>query len=215
MRTTAHDVAALLINEQHAAGRTIDKMQLQKLLYLVQGANLEFWGEPAFREKVLAYRNGPVVRDVEATYREASVGRDPLQRPIGGHPERLDRQVVETVHTVLRYFGTWEASNLERYVKRGDSPWQLARGRIPADASSNVEIPLPTIAAWFQRHGVNPEPAGDEPWEATAEERRVADERLYEAKAFGSFVRTLSSEERELAERALTRLSSDGHSDVD
>jgi len=214
MLGTAHDVAALLINEQHAAGRTIDKMQLQKLLYLVQGANLEFWGEPAFRERLLGFRNGPVVREVESTYRDASVGRDPLALPVGGHPERLNSELVETVRTVLKYFGAWTGSNLERYVKHGDTPWQLARGRIAEHESSDVEIPLPTIAAWFRTHGVNPQPAGNQWWDATAEERQAADERLHEAKAFGAFDPTLTPELREIAERALTRLGSDKHSDV-
>jgi uncharacterized phage-associated protein len=199
----------MVISEQHAAGRTIDKMQLQKLLYLVQGANLEFWGEPAFRENLLAFRNGPVVHDVEATYRDASLGRAPLQRAIGGHPQRLDGQVVDTIRTVLRYFGTWTGPNLERYVKSLDSPWQLARTGVPADASSDVEIPLPAVAAWFRRHGVNPSPPGHQPWEANAEERQAADGRLRQAKAFGAFVPSVTPDLREIAERALTRLRSD------
>ena len=209
MPTTAHDVAAMLISEQQAAGRTIDKMQLQKLLYLVQGANLEFWGEPAFREKLLAYRNGPVVRDVEATYREASAGRAPLERPLGGQPERLDSQVADTLRTVLRYFGTWSGPNLERYVKVPDSPWRRARSGVPANAASDVEIPVPTIAAWFRRHGVNPNPAKAQPWDATPEERRAADERLRRAKERGAFVPSVTPEAREIAQRALARLGSD------
>jgi uncharacterized phage-associated protein len=209
MPTTAHDVAAMVISEQHAAGRSIDKLQLQKLLYLVQGANLEFWGEPAFRESLLAYRNGPVVRDVEATYRDASVRSAPLQRAVGGHPERLDRQVVDTIRTVLRYFGAWTGPNLERYVKSPDSPWQLARTGVPADASSDVEIPLPAVAAWFRSHGVNPSPRGHQPWEANAEQRQAADGRLREAKAFGAFVPSVTPDLRGIAERALIRLHSD------
>jgi uncharacterized phage-associated protein len=209
MPTTAHDVAAMLISEQQAAGRTIDKMQLQKLLYLVQGANLEFWGEPAFREKLLAYRNGPVVRDVEATYRDASAGRTPLERPLGGQPERLDSQVADTVRTVLRYFGTWSGPNLERYVKAPDSPWRRARSDVPTNASSDAEIPVSMIAEWFRLHGVDPNPTKARPWAATAEERRAADERLRRAKAHGAFVPSVTPETREIAQRALVRLGSD------
>lgn len=209
MSTTAHDVAALLITEQLAAGRSIDKMQLQKLLYLVQGAHLDFWGEAAFREKVLAYRNGPVVRDVEATYRDAVVGAAPLDRPLGGRPERLDSRVVETVRTVLRYFGTWTGPNLERFVKRVDSPWQAVRTDVPAGSSSDVEIPLPSIAEWFGRHGLDPNPVRVQPWEATPEERQAAEERLRDAKAGGAFDPSVSAEVNAVAERALARLARD------
>lgn len=155
---TAHDIAALLITEQNAIGHPIDKMQLEKLLYLVQGAHLELWGTPAFREPILAYRNGPVVREIEATYREATEGTEPLSHPFGGHPERLPDQTVETVHLVLQYFGTWTGPNLERFTKRKDSPWRKARGDLPADAHSDMPIEVEHIAAWFRRHGVNPEP---------------------------------------------------------
>lgn len=206
MAVSAHDVAAMLISEQVASGQTIDKMQLQKLLYVVQGANLEFWGEPAFREKLLAYRNGPVVRDVEATYREATAGRVPLQRPFGGDPNRLDDQVVETVRAVLRYFGAWDALSLERYVKSDDSPWLAARAGLSSDAASDAEIPVDGIREWFHRRGVDPTAAIVEHWDASPQERYDADERLRAAKASGAFAPEVTDEERDTAERALARI---------
>lgn len=51
---SALDVAAFIIEEQHAAGRTVDLTQLQCLLYLTQGAHLVFWGQPAFDAPILA-----------------------------------------------------------------------------------------------------------------------------------------------------------------
>src|SRR5688572_2701782 len=97
----------MLIQEQHAAGRSIDKMQLQKLLYLVQGASLAFYGEPAFREPIAAYANGPVVPGVEETYRGQTAGRAPLTQPVGGRPESIPRPVQDIVRSVLRHFGGW------------------------------------------------------------------------------------------------------------
>ncbi|MCU1461395.1 MAG: hypothetical protein JWO37_1470 [Acidimicrobiales bacterium] len=177
MTHSAHDVAALLIQEQHAAGLSIDKMQLQKYLYLVQGANLEFWAESAFREPLLAYRNGPVVKVVEQTYRDAAPGREPISAPRGGDPSGLPFEIVETVRTVLRHFGKWTGPDLESYVKRPGSPWRTARGALPSWAPSKQEIPIPTIAAWFRKTGVDPAPSKVEPWEATDEERELADQR--------------------------------------
>lgn len=52
--TSALDVAAFIIEEQHKAGRTITLEQLQCLLYLVQGAHLMFWDEPAFNDPIIA-----------------------------------------------------------------------------------------------------------------------------------------------------------------
>lgn len=52
--TTALDVAALIIERQHAAGRVVTTDQLQSLLYLVQGAHYVMWGGPAFADPIIA-----------------------------------------------------------------------------------------------------------------------------------------------------------------
>lgn len=213
MAVSVHDIAALIIEEQHAAGRSIDKMQLQKLLYLVQGANLTFWGEPAFREPLLAYRNGPVVSVVEETYRSATHGRRPLDRPLGGSPSRVSLEVAETVRTVLKHYGTWTATNLERFVKKPGSPWRASRRGLPLRAASRDEITLPAIAAWFDDNGIDPAPPKTEVWEPTDDERLAADERL--AKGIAPSLREpafLTADEETAVRRALERAGRPGPS---
>lgn len=208
MNTSAHDVAAMLIEEQHAAGRTIDKMQLQKLLYLVQGASVAFWGVLAFREPVLAYEHGPVVADVEASYRQASTAWEPLPRPLGGHPERLPAEVVDVVHTVLRHYGEWTGRNLERYVKRAGTPWRQVWPDLP-DQTPSPEIPLDVIGDWFTSHGIEPAQRNAEPWEATSGEVTAADERIAEARARGAFnPAPPTTEVVRIVERSLQRIQS-------
>lgn len=186
MATTAHDVAAKLILEQRAAGRPIDKMQLQKLLYLVQAVHLAASGGPAFREPLLAYANGPVVEAVESTYRDATIGRTPLPRPLGGDPERLNETVVDSVRTVLEHFGEWGAPNLERYVKRGrPNPWRGARGDVPDGAPSRAAIEQAGIEAWIVARGINPNGTDDIHWEASEEDLAAARVRADAARARG------------------------------
>lgn len=204
----AHDVAAMLISEQTAAGRTIDKMQLQKLLYLVQGANLEFWGEPAFRDPFQAYARGPVVPNVEQTYRSAVEGAAPIPAAVGGPVAQLDDDVIETVRTVLRYFGGWTGPDLEGYVKQPGSPWRQARGNVPDGEPSRAEIPVRLIAEWFREHGVIPSSDESTPWAATLAERAAADERLVEAKAQGAFSSDLTDDIAHRARRSLAELRS-------
>ncbi|HET9441993.1 MAG TPA: type II toxin-antitoxin system antitoxin SocA domain-containing protein [Acidimicrobiales bacterium] len=138
MTISAHDVAAALIERQLEAARPIDKLQLQKLLYLVQGVHSACWGAPAFREPIHAYRNGPVVRVVEETYRNATGGMTPLSDPMGGHPERLPFETADTVETVLRHFGSWTGPNLEAYTKRPGSPGgRSAATSLPASSPTS------------------------------------------------------------------------------
>jgi uncharacterized phage-associated protein len=156
VEVTVHDIAALVIEEQHRAGRPIDKLQLQKLLYLVQGAHIALAGTTAFRASFKAYANGPVIEEVESSYRNVTTGRDPLPGPVGGDPSKVDPDVAETVHEVLRLFGGWEGPNLERFVKKKGAPWRIARGDLPAGAQSRNEISLRDITEWFVTHRVDP-----------------------------------------------------------
>lgn len=174
---TVHDVSAAIIERQHAAGRPIDKMQLQKLLYLVQGGHLRRTGRPAFRADFLAYRNGPVVPQVEETYRDLADDRAPLDRAAGGYPERLEADLQETVDIVLELFGGWTAPNLEHYSKRAHSPWRVARGDVPNGQPSTNVIPLADIARWFLTRPLEPNGAGGRGLPERAEQlEREADE---------------------------------------
>lgn len=152
------DVAAYVIEAQHRRGNSVDKLQLEKLLYLVQGAHHALWGGRAMRDDFRAYKNGPVIRAVEQTYHDVVPGAAPLPKAVGGHPEQLPESVVETIDLVLEYFGTWTGPNLERFVKRQDSPWKQVRGDLPASAASSDVIPDDLISRWFRAHGVNPNP---------------------------------------------------------
>lgn len=146
-----HDAAAALIVRQNAAGRKIDKMQLEKLLYLVFGAHFALWNERAFREAAFAWRRGPVFPNVERTYRD---GPQILTHPLGGDPSRLSPELSDTVDLVLSLFGSWPAKQLEYYVKHGDSPWSEVYGK--GSTPENNEIPDEVVARWFRSHGVAP-----------------------------------------------------------
>lgn len=152
---SAHDVAAVLIDKQHENGRNIDKMQLEKLLYLVLGAHFAMWNVRAFREVPLAYQRGPVIRNVEDVYRD---GPQTIPAPIGGDPTKVGPELLATIDLVLFHFGAWSAVRLERFTKLKGAPWSETRGDLPASAPSDREIAEPLIAGWFRKHGVNPSP---------------------------------------------------------
>ena len=122
----AHDVAALIIREQLAAERPIDKMQLQKFLYIVQGAHFTLWDSPAFREPLSAYRNGPVVKNVESSYRVAFPNTWEIDHAIGGDADRVPESVRDSVDMVLDCFGMWTGPELEAFTKQPGAPWHAA-----------------------------------------------------------------------------------------
>jgi uncharacterized phage-associated protein len=160
--STVYDVAARLIARQRSAERPIDKMQLQKLLYLVQGAHIALHGYPAFREEIRAYKRGPVVESVESTYRTAVSGAAPLDRWVGGDPAAISPEQAEAIDVVLERFGRFNGRTLENVTKVNGAPWHVARGDLPREAESREPIPVTLIAAWFVTHPLMPSDRAEE-----------------------------------------------------
>ena len=65
---SALDVAAAIIEQQRDLGNTVDCSQLQRMLYLTQGAHLAMWDRPAFDDEILAGPDGPYVESVREIY---------------------------------------------------------------------------------------------------------------------------------------------------
>ena len=155
---TAFDVAGALIESQHAQNRTIDKLQLQKLLYLVQGTHMVLWGTPAFRENLTAYESGPVVVAVEKSYREAFPNTNLIAYPIPGSFKPLPTETHEVVDSVLAVFGNWSGTRLESHTKLPGSPWTVVwRGRESRWKPKQSTINGAAIRSWFGSHPIAPE----------------------------------------------------------
>ena len=127
---SALDIAAAII-EEHPG---LTQMQVHKLLYLVQAANLAWFGEPAFTQRIEAWQKGPVVRDVAGHYMEFDWSR-----------------IYETVSG-----DDTEGPELADLVKQIGSPWRQARGDLPPEAKSGDEISVDSIEAFHRVHGVVP-----------------------------------------------------------
>ena len=148
----ALDVAAAIIEAQHRRQNTVDKKQLQKLLYFVQSTHLVLWGERAFDEPLLAYQAGPVERTTEQAYRGAvSHWSQPIPAPLAANP--IPDAVLETIEVVLDRLGSNTADELEAMTKLPNSPWVEARGSTPPRQPSSAVIPLARIRDWARsRH---------------------------------------------------------------
>lgn len=205
MTATAHDVAAMLIRDQHAAGRPLDKLQLQKLLYLVQGANLELWATPAFVGAMRAYRHGPVHPGVERTYRDLAIGSAPIDRAVTGHPDRPGRAVTHSARIVLGHFGSWTAASLQRHIERHHGPWHEARSGLPDDEHSSAEISLSAMAEWFARHGVDPDTSRLRPSSQAPSDRATTSPSADAARPSSTFRAEISPEVRAVVEQAVDR----------
>ena len=92
---SAHDVAKYIIGK---SGQ-ISAMKLQKLVYYAQAWSLVWDEEPLFPQKVRAWVNGPVVRELYDVHK----GEFNLPHWPQGDGRRLSADQRKTVDAVLRF----------------------------------------------------------------------------------------------------------------
>lgn len=141
---SAFDVAALIRNE---LGTSVPRMKLQKLLYYSQAWSVVWDGAPLFRERIEAWINGPVVREVwvDAAHDHGRVG-DPLA---------LTHEQRRTVLEVLRVYGRFDGDALSQLTHR-EQPWlEARRGLLPSD-NSRKEITAEDLSAFYGRMATAP-----------------------------------------------------------
>lgn len=127
----AHDVAAYVLGSLGS----MTTMKLQKLLYYCQAWSLVWDERPLFDERIEAWANGPVVREVYEKHR----GVFQVSQWRWGNAQNLDRTEVETVEGVVEFYGKKSAQWLSDLTHKED-PWIDARRGVPDGFASAREI---------------------------------------------------------------------------
>jgi len=97
-------------------------MKLQKLVYYCQAWSLVWDEKPIFKEKIEAWSNGPVVRELFNQYKGLFVVDN---IPIG-NPDRLEKNSKETVDSIIEFYGKYTAQQLVE-MSHSEKPWKDAR----------------------------------------------------------------------------------------
>lgn len=137
---SAHDVAAYILARR---GR-MTAIKLQKLVYYSQAWSV-VWDERAlFPERIEAWANGPVVRDLYDAHRGSfEVSEWPL-----GDARRLTETERSTIDIVLDFYGDKSAQWLSDLTHR-EQPWLLARRGLPDGERGNREITLSSLEEYY------------------------------------------------------------------
>ncbi len=137
---SAHDVAAYILARQ---GR-MTAMKLQKLVYYSQAWAVVWDERPLFPERIEAWANGPVVRDLYDAHR----GQFEVAEWPRGDAGRLSAGERATVDTVLAFYGDRSAQWLSDLTHR-EQPWLLARRGLPDGERGNREITLSSLEEYY------------------------------------------------------------------
>lgn len=132
MTSSAKDIAQYLLfvtsRESEEGGQRselLTHLKLQKLLYYVQGFHLALLGRAAFKEEIIAWDHGPVVREVYNVYKDGgAAGIEPPDSPPGIPADT--QKVVDEVAEVYGQFSAWRL----REMTHDTPPWKNA----PKDA---------------------------------------------------------------------------------
>lgn len=137
---TAHDVAAYILDQRGG----MSTWKLQKLLYYSQAWHLVWDEEPLFPNRIEAWANGPVVRDLYRDHR----GQFTVDRWTKGDIGALATNEVETIDVVLGGYGDLSGRALSHLTHQED-PWRIARDGLGPTDRSTVEITQESMQEFY------------------------------------------------------------------
>lgn len=115
----------------------ISNLKLQKLLYYAQGCYLALKGSPLFKDPLLAWEHGPVVKKVYDIYKNYGSNGIPFE---GGYVNNIspeDEAILKDVYGIFAKYSAWGLRNMTHQ----EAPWK--------DTPLNKEIPIDSIKKYF------------------------------------------------------------------
>lgn len=137
---SAHDVAAYILTKKGP----ISAMKLQKLVYYCQAWHLVWEEEPLFDEKIEAWANGPVVRNLYDVHR----GQFQVSEWPEGNQSAISGSKRSSVDAVLKYYGDKPAQWLSDLTHK-EAPWKEARRHVPEGGRATGEISHAAMAEYY------------------------------------------------------------------
>ena len=141
------DVAAFILEKQPKKD-PITAWKLQKLVYYCQAWSLVWDEQPLFKEKILAWANGPVVKELYAQHK----GSFYVPRLSKGNPKHLSANQKDNIVHVLKAYGVKTAQWLSDLTHM-ETPWIEARKGLKPGERGEVEIKLSTMLEYYS--GIN------------------------------------------------------------
>ena len=137
---SVHDVASYILRRWGA----MTAMKLQKLVYYAQAWGLVWDEEPLFPERIEAWANGPVVRELYDVHR----GQFRVSENVLGNADTLSDDQIGTVEGILHFYGKMSSQQLSDLTHRED-PWRDARKGLEPGERGHREITHESMAEYY------------------------------------------------------------------
>ena len=129
------------------AGDTFSNLKIQKMLYYAQGYSLALRHKPLFDERIEAWENGPVVREVYREfkhYSNNSISFDELDS-FNTDSFKDDKEILDILILIFNKYGSMGAWKL-RNKTHSEDPYLKSYS-----PNLNNEIPQNLIEEFFQK----------------------------------------------------------------
>lgn len=136
------NVATYILSKKGA----MTAMKLQKLVYYCQAWSLVWDEYPLFEEKIEAWSNGPVVRELFENHK----GQFIVQELNSGNSDRLSPVHMETIDAVLEAYGDKPSQWLSD-LTHSEDPWLEARRGLSENDRGNAEITHASMAQYYEK----------------------------------------------------------------
>lgn len=137
---SAFDVASYILQKCGS----ITAMKLQKLVYYCQAWSLVWDEAPLFKEKIEAWSNGPVVRELF----EAHKGQFLVSKLSNGDPSKLSPIHIETIDAIINNYGE-KSSQWLSDLTHSENPWKEGRNGLSDSERGDAEITHAMMAEYY------------------------------------------------------------------
>lgn len=148
----ARQIANWFISRALRDGRRFSIMQLLKLIYIAHGWYLEITGgAPLVRNKIEAWKHGPVIPDVYRVFRPQGID---INRIDPAFPDQVDSHSANVLEYVYLNYGNIPAGRLSDMTHVPGGPWETASRQFGYFAPITNDLILPhyrAIRARFQQ----------------------------------------------------------------
>lgn len=118
--STALRVAEYIIHEAQKREKPVTNTKLQKLLYFTQGVYLAKYNKLAFKDNIIAWKYGPVVKDIY--YKYSLYGAEPIIT-VKKYYSKISLMLTNAIDIVLENFLDVNQTDLIEEIIKPGSPW--------------------------------------------------------------------------------------------
>jgi uncharacterized phage-associated protein len=161
--TEKHDaraIANLVLREAWARELEISNLKLQKLLFLCHAFFLVEKGKALVQGSFVAWQFGPVHKEAYEAFQ--SFGAKPIKSeavsfsPVTGERRQVaapqEHEVVDVVRKIIRFYGSWSASELVTLTHAKNGPWDTVVTSAAKNANMGLRISDEIIVQRFKYH---------------------------------------------------------------